>query len=537
MTMKRELHTIHSDALGRDMSMIVYGEKGYPIVAFQTQDHTCESFEQDGLLEPLAEYIDGGRIQLFSVDNADEKSWSDLAGDKTERAQRQEDYFRFVTDELLPQVHKLNGSELRPLAMGCSMGATHAALAALRRPDLFQGCLSLSGVYRASYFFGDWSNPTLYDNDIVSFLPNMPLNHPYVELYRHRSLLFCVGQGAFEDGQDDVRAIDHELDRLGVPHWCDFWGYDVNHDPYWWKKQLRYFMPLMLEDIEKELASEGVDVAARAKAGAKPAAAKPAAKVDDKPAVKPAAAKKTAPKAAAKPQAKTTAKASEKPAAKAAAAAKAPAKAAAATKASAKAAEKTAVTKAAPKATATKAEAKPAAKAEVKAEPATKAAAKPAAKATAKAAAKTEPKAEPTAKATAKPATKAAEKTAPKTAAKATAKAEPKATKTAASAKAEPAKPAARATTATKPVSPKPASKAATETKATSPKPAAKIDATPAIKATPAEAVAAKPTASKTVAAKPAATKSTAAKSSAGKASAKGGATRAKTVRSSRKKK
>lgn len=496
MTMKRELHTIHSDALGQDMSMIVYGEKGYPIVTFQTQDHTCESFEQDGLLEPLAEYIDGGRIQLFSVDNADQGSWSDLAGDKAKRAQRQEDYFRFVTDELLPQVHELNGSELRPLAMGCSMGATHAALAALRRPDLFQGCLSLSGVYRASYFFGDWSNPTLYDNDIVSFLPNMPLNHPYVELYRHRSLLFCVGQGAFEDGQDDVRAIDHELDRLGVPHWCDFWGYDVNHDPYWWKKQLRYFMPLMLEDIEKELASEGVDLAAKAKPAAKveaKPAAKVAAKLDDKPAVKPATAKKAAPKS----QAKAATKASEKPAAKAepkakpaakaaaktTAAAKAPAKVAAATKASAKTAEKPAATKAAPKATAAKAEAKPVAKAEVKAEPAAKAA--------------------------------------PKVAAKAAAKPEPKAAaKATASAKAAPAK--ATAAAATKPVSPKPAAKAATAAK-------------PEPKAT--ETSATKPTASKTVAAKPAATKSTAAKSSAGRSSAKGGTTRAKTVRSSRKKK
>lgn len=495
MTMKRELHTIHSDALGQDMSMIVYGEKGYPIVTFQTQDHTCESFEQDGLLEPLAEYIDGGRIQLFSVDNADQGSWSDLAGDKAKRAQRQEDYFRFVTDELLPQVHEFNGSELRPLAMGCSMGATHAALAALRRPDLFQGCLSLSGVYRASYFFGDWSNPTLYDNDIVSFLPNMPLNHPYVELYRHRSLLFCVGQGAFEDGQGDVRAIDHELDRLGVPHWCDFWGYDVNHDPYWWKKQLRYFMPLMLEDIEKELASEGVDLAAKAKPAAKveaKPAAKVAAKLDDKPAVKPATTKKAAPKS----QAKAATKASEKPAAKAepkataakaaaktTAAAKAPAKAAAATKASAKTAEKPAATKAAPKTTAAKAEAKPVAKAEVKAEPAAKAA--------------------------------------PKVAAKAAAKPEPKAAaKATASAKAAPAK--ATAAAATKPVSPKPAAKAATAAK-------------PEPKAT--ETSATKPTASKTVAAKPAATKSTAAKSVAGRSSAKGGTTRAKTVRSSRKKK
>jgi esterase/lipase superfamily enzyme len=508
MTMKRELHTIHSDALGQDMSMIVYGEKGYPIVAFQTQDHTCESFEQDGLLEPLAEYVEGGRIQLFSVDNADQGSWSDLAGDKAERAQRQEDYFRFVTDELLPQVHKLNGSDLRPLAMGCSMGATHAALAALRRPDLFQGCLSLSGVYRASYFFGDWSNPTLYDNDIVSFLPNMPLDHPYVKLYRHRSLLFCVGQGAFEDGQDDVRAIDHELDRLGVPHWCDFWGYDVNHDPYWWKKQLRYFMPLMLEDIEKELASEGVDVAAKAKpvakAEAKPAA-KATAKLDDKPAVKPATAKKAAAKASEKPAAKAEPKAkpAAQGAAKSAAAMKAPAKAAPATKASAKAAEKPEATKAAsaksdakaaPKATAAKAAAKPAAKAE------------PAAKAAAKAtvSAKAAP-VKATAAAAAKPVS-------PKPAAKAA--------KTTANAKAAPAK--AMAAAATKPVSPKPASKTTTAAK---PEPKAS------------ETSATKPAATKTVAAKPAATKSTAAKSAAGKASAKGGTTRTKTVRSSRKKK
>lgn len=513
MTMKRELHTIHSDALGQDMSMIVYGEKGYPIVAFQTQDHTCESFEQDGLLEPLAEYVEGGRIQLFSVDNADQGSWSDLAGDKAERAQRQEDYFRFVTDELLPQVHKLNGSDLRPLAMGCSMGATHAALAALRRPDLFQGCLSLSGVYRASYFFGDWSNPTLYDNDIVSFLPNMPLDHPYVELYRHRSLLFCVGQGAFEDGQDDVRAIDHELDRLGVPHWCDFWGYDVNHDPYWWKKQLRYFMPLMLEDIEKELASEGVDVAAKAKPVAK-AEAKPAAKanakLDDKPAVKPATAKKAAAKASEKPAAKAEPKAkpAAQGAAKSAAAMKAPAKAAPATKA----AEKPEATKAA----SAKSDAKTAPKATV-----AKAAAKPAAKA------------EPAAKAAAKATTK----TAPKTAAKAAAKPEPKtAAKATVSAKAAPAK--ATAAAAAKPVSPKPAAKAAkTEAKAVSPKPASKT--TTAAKPEPkaSETSATKPAATKTVAAKPAATKSTAAKSAAGKASAKGGTTRTKTVRSSRKKK
>ena len=329
--MKREFYKQFSKALNQDVSMIVYGEGGYPVIAFQTQDSKSDGLENFGMVDTLADYIDGGRIQLFSVDNVDEQSWSPVDGDKAERAQRQEDYFRFVTDELVPRVHAWNNSDLRPLAIGCSMGATHAAIAALRRPDLFQGCIALSGVYRSSYFFGDWMNDTLYNNDVTAFLPNMSKDHPYVDLYHHRPLVFCVGQGAWEDGIDDVRQIDGQLTRLGVDHWCDIWGTDVNHDWVWWKKQIRYFLPLVLDDIDRELAGER-DAAAKAEAKAKAKATpKPAArKAEPAPAAKPAgkaaagkaakaarptasrksasatkpAAKKSQPKAAAKPAAK-----------------------------------------------------------------------------------------------------------------------------------------------------------------------------------------------------------------------------------------
>ena len=36
--MKREYYSNHSDVLDKDMSMIVYGEGGYPVIAFQAQD-------------------------------------------------------------------------------------------------------------------------------------------------------------------------------------------------------------------------------------------------------------------------------------------------------------------------------------------------------------------------------------------------------------------------------------------------------------------------------------------------------------------
>ena len=423
--MYRDAISYHSNVLGEDLGVIVYGMTGYPIIVLQTQDSKCTNYEDFGMISELADYIDGGKVQLFCVDSIDQESWSNTNGDKSWRAQRQEDYFRFVTDELVPYVHDRNGSDLRPLATGCSMGATHSAIAALRRPDLFQGCIALSGVYRTSFFFGDWMDENLYMNDMVQMLHDLPADHPYIHLYNHRSLCFCVGQGAWEDGLSDLRDMDASFKRLGISAWCDFWGYDVNHDWPWWKKQMRYFLPIVLEDVKKELAEEAAE--------AKKEAA-PAPKKEEKPAA--------APKAEAKPAAKKAeAQKAEKPAPAAKPAAKA---------------------------------AKPAAK---KAEPAPKAAAKPAFKAAEKpapAAKKAEPKAAPAA-AEAKPATKKAEpaaKAAPKTVAKAAEKPAP--AKKAAPAKTAEAKPAAKkAEPAAKPAA-KAAKPAAKKTAAAASKTAAK---------------------------------------------------------------
>ena len=430
--MYRDAISYHSNVLGEDLGVIVYGMTGYPIIVFQTQDSKCTNYEDFGMISELADYIDGGKVQLFCVDSIDQESWSNTNGDKSWRAQRQEDYFRFVTDELVPYVHDRNGSDLRPLATGCSMGATHSAIAALRRPDLFQGCIALSGVYRTSFFFGDWMDENLYMNDMVQMLHDLPADHPYIHLYNHRSLCFCVGQGAWEDGLSDLRDMDASFKRLGISAWCDFWGYDVNHDWPWWKKQMRYFLPIVLEDVKKELAEEAAE--------AKKEAA-PAPKKEEKPAAAPKAEAKPAAKKAEAQKAEKPAPAA-KPAAKAAktAAKKAEPAPKAAAKPAFKAAEKPApaAKKAEPKAAPAAAEAKPATK---KAEPAAKAAPKTVAKAAEKPA--PAKKAAPAKTAEAKPAAKKAEPAA-KPAAKA---AKPAAKKTAAAASKTAAKPATKKTT------------------------------------------------------------------------------------------
>ena len=245
--MYREQVNHYSRALNRDMRVMIYGTGGMPFLCFPTQNSPCTNYEDFGMIDQLADFIDGGQIQLFVVDTVDIESWSARGADNERRALRQEQYFHYIVDEAVPFIKSRNPAT--PAVTGFSMGADHAVITFLRRPDLFRGVIALSGVYDADYFFDGWMNPTLYESSPERFLPNMPVSHPYIALYNDRKIIICCGQGAWEE--DGVRTLKH-LQRVfrekGIRAWCDFWGHDVNHDWPWWFKQMRYFLPFMLNE-------------------------------------------------------------------------------------------------------------------------------------------------------------------------------------------------------------------------------------------------------------------------------------------------
>ena len=89
---------------------------------------------------------------------------------------------------------------------------------------------------------GDYMDDNVYFNSPLHFLPN--LDDPwYLDQYRESHIVLCSGQGAWEDeALADLRAFERVLQAKEVPAWVDYWGYDVNHDWPWWRKQLPYFL-------------------------------------------------------------------------------------------------------------------------------------------------------------------------------------------------------------------------------------------------------------------------------------------------------
>ena len=180
---------------------------------------------------------------MFSFDTIDAETWSDEWGDPGRRMALHEKWFHYVIDELYPRMMEINGSGQKAMVTGCSMGAYHAANFFFRHPDLFDTVIAMSGIYDPTLMIHGYFDENMYMNSPVHSLRNMPADHPYMELYRQSKIIICVGQGAWEDLMLGwYKELDEVLCQKGIPAWIDYWGYDVDHDWPWWRKQWRYFL-------------------------------------------------------------------------------------------------------------------------------------------------------------------------------------------------------------------------------------------------------------------------------------------------------
>ncbi len=247
--MRVEYYKEYSNCLNRDMEFKVYGHAGKPILVFPSQDGKFYDYENQGMVDCIADYIEQGRVQLFTCDSNDVNSWSNQSAPGRYRIECQEAYYHYITDELVPRIFDINAASNGGnraegiLTTGCSMGGTHALNFLLRRPDIFSGCIALSGAYNARLFFDGYMDDLVYANSPVDYIEGMSYDHPYVEMYRHRQIILCCGRGDWEHPmQEDSARMQELFNYKNIPAWVDFWGYDVAHDWPWWRKQLPYYL-------------------------------------------------------------------------------------------------------------------------------------------------------------------------------------------------------------------------------------------------------------------------------------------------------
>jgi esterase/lipase superfamily enzyme len=241
-----EYHRWWSESLNRDMELKVYGHWGKPFIVFPCSKGRFFDYENMGMINAISHFIDAGKIKLFTVDSVDEESWykfSILPGD---RNRRHEEYDQYILKEVVPFVRKhCQSQDEKIMTTGCSMGAYHALNFLLKYPDIFEGTIALSGLYRldrGEFGLPSYDIPHVYFNSPINYLSGLS-NNTYLKKFRESKIIICAGQGAWEDeALADTRELDRLFKEKNVPVWIDYWGHDVNHDWPWWYKQMNYFL-------------------------------------------------------------------------------------------------------------------------------------------------------------------------------------------------------------------------------------------------------------------------------------------------------
>ena len=236
--MRRDYVRWYSPSLDRDMELLAYGERGFPVLVFATSHGRFFEYEERGMIHVLAPKIERGELQVFCVDSVDQSSWYNGWVHPADRLHRQNAFDAYLTLELAPFVQSRT-SWPRMGTTGCSLGGYHAMNFALRHPDLVTYVVSMSGAFDVpKRFLRDYYDGNSYLHSPLDYLPNLSDNW---FLDRFRTNYYVLATGTGDPLLDQSLKLAGEFRGKHIPHTLDIWD-GFGHDWPWWQQMaIKFF--------------------------------------------------------------------------------------------------------------------------------------------------------------------------------------------------------------------------------------------------------------------------------------------------------
>ncbi len=239
--MKRELTSWYSPSLDKEMPVVVYGDYGFALLLVPTAGADYLEYERFQMIDSLAPYIDSGKIKVFSINSINKESWlnDNMLGEH--KGIRHNQYNQYVFDEVIPFIKTNTSFETPIIISGASLGALHSMNLFLKRPDLINGVIAMSGVYDLHYYTKGFNDDQVYFNSPMDYMPGLtdPWYLDHIRISRHIHIL--SGSGAYEDPGAAGRFAKVLYDK-GINYELDIWGADMTHDWPTWRAMLPYYI-------------------------------------------------------------------------------------------------------------------------------------------------------------------------------------------------------------------------------------------------------------------------------------------------------
>ncbi len=239
--MQRELSSWYSPSLGKDMPIASYGHYGFALLLIPTAAADYLEYERFQMLDALAPLIDSGKVRVFSINSINTESWMNNEMLPEHKAIRQNQFNDYVYNEVIPFIRNATSQDTFIYTSGASFGALHAMNLFLKKPDLINGVISMSGVYDLTEYTKGYWDDQVYFNSPMHYIPNMHDQYWLDKIKASHHIHVYTGSGSYEDPEANKRFSQVLWDK-GIWHELDVWGPEINHDWPTWRSMLPYIL-------------------------------------------------------------------------------------------------------------------------------------------------------------------------------------------------------------------------------------------------------------------------------------------------------
>jgi esterase/lipase superfamily enzyme len=222
--------------LGKHIDMLVFGDRGYPLLLFPTSMGRYYEAKDRGLIESISWHINHGRVRVYCVDSIDSHSWYNAQATPEQRIHNHQLYEHMILEEVVPRMQQESGQH-RIAVAGCSFGGYHAANFAFRKPDLVSYLISLSGLFDMRSRMDGYYSDELYYHNPMDFVPD--LLHP--DLKQMGIILGVAEHDVCRNQNEQFAGI---LQSKGIDHWLDIYP-NAQHDWPVWKTVFPQYVSLI----------------------------------------------------------------------------------------------------------------------------------------------------------------------------------------------------------------------------------------------------------------------------------------------------
>lgn len=239
--MNRTLEGWHSPCLNKFMEIATYGHYGFALLMIPTAAADYLEYERFYLIKSLQKYIDGGKIKVFSVNSINTESWLNSRMHPHHKAVRHQQFNDYIYKEVIPFIQRQTSETTPIITCGASFGALHSMNLFLKRPDLINGVIAMSGCYDLSSYTDGYFDDDVYFNSPEHYMSRLKDEDYLSHIKNAQKIIISTGSGNYE-APEASRRFSKILEEKDIPHELDVWGYDMPHDWDTWRKMLPYYI-------------------------------------------------------------------------------------------------------------------------------------------------------------------------------------------------------------------------------------------------------------------------------------------------------